>query len=417
MNSVQTIVAPVTPPGRGAVGIVRLSGSRALSIAKQLGGGDLTPRLAHYGVFKDDNGEPIDFGLYLYFKAPHSFTGEEVVELQGHGSPVVMDKLIERIIVLGARMAEPGEFSKRAFLNNKIDLTQAEAIADLINSTSSQAARLAVRSLQGGFSQAINAFRQQLIALRLYIEGAIDFAEEEITFLNQENITDRLNALMATLTDIDQQAKQGYALQEGMTLVIAGLPNAGKSSLLNALSGEKRAIVTDIPGTTRDALHGVIQIAGMPIHVIDTAGLRKTTDPIEQAGINRAWDEISKADHMLWIQDITQEAGHITPEIALKKLSQLMQVPLTEEKMPPMSMIDNKCDLIKQESVVLNEKDGFSRIRLSAKTGQGIGLLRSHIQSLAGLTEQTEGIYLARRRHIQALEKAKQSLHVGKSTV
>ena len=409
MSQSDTIVAPVTPPGMGAVGIVRISGSKAKEIAIALGAGELTARFAHYGTFKDDMGQVIDFGLYLYFNAPHSFTGEDVIELQGHGSPIVMDRLLQRILQLGARMAEPGEFSKRAFINDKMDLTQAEAIADLINSHSVQAAKLAIASLQGVFSKTINTFKEQLIALRLYIEGAIDFAEEEIEFLTLGNIQSRLSDLIDTLAHIMYQANQGHCLQEGVSVVIAGAPNAGKSSLLNQLSGQSRAIVTDVPGTTRDVLREMIQIDGIPLHIIDTAGLRKTGDLIESEGILRAQSEIKKADHILWVQDIktSEKVDLQTIWAAIDPDAVLSDV----DKKPSVTVICNKCDLVDKKASMVLEKDiGYTQIYLSAKTGEGITLLREHIKSLAGFKLQTEGIFLARRRHLHALDEAKQSL-------
>lgn len=411
MSQSDTIVAPVTPPGRGAVGIVRISGKQAKDIANQLGAEKLKVRFAHYGAFKDEDGQIIDLGIYLYFKAPNSFTGEDIVELQGHGSPVVMDRLLQRIVQLGARIAEPGEFSKRAFLNDKMDLTQAEAIADLINSSSLQSAKLAIASLQGEFSKTIDSFKGQLIALRLYIEGAIDFAEEEIEFLNQGKIQLRLNGLIETLADILYQAHQGNCLQEGINLVIAGPPNAGKSSLLNQLSGQARAIVTDLPGTTRDVLRESIQIDGVPLHIVDTAGLRQTSDPIETQGIIRAKQQIKGADHILWVQDINRSES-----VDLQRIWQAVDpqgIGMEPIQRPGLTVIYNKCDLVSKKAGIkleAEENKCYSEVMLSAKTGDGIALLREHIKSLSGFHLQAEGIYLARRRHLNALDEVKCSL-------
>lgn len=399
-----TIVAPVTPSGRGAVSIIRLSGNKALAIAQQLGVGELTPRVAKHTSFLDENGEPIDLGLCLYFKAPASFTGEDVVELHGHGGVIVTDCLLQRILALGARLAEPGEFCQRAFLNDKLDLTQAEAIADLIDSGSQQAAKLAVRSLQGEFADTIEQFKQQLITLRLLIEGDIDFSDEEITFLQPDDIAARIQDLQTTLATIQQHAAQGHCLQEGLTLVIAGEPNAGKSSLLNRLSGRDSAIVTPISGTTRDILREYIQIEGVPLHIIDTAGLRANPDPIEAEGIRRAKHHIQQADHVLWIHDSQQ--GAAPPDIS----TLLATCELTNETAPTITLIHNKIDLTNTSASCTQSASNMTTIYLSAKTGEGMDLLRQHLLTLAGYQPQTQGIFLARRRHLTALAEANQAL-------
>ncbi len=395
-----TIVAPVTPPGRGAVSILRLSGEQAYDIAKRLGVGEFTPRVAKYTSFLADDNQPIDIGLCLYFKAPDSFTGEDVIELHGHGGVIVTDSLLKRVLSLGARLAEPGEFAKRAFLNDKLDLTQAEAIADLIDSGSVQAAKLAVRSLQGEFANTINQFKQQLIELRLYIEGAIDFVDEDVDWLERGNVAQRLTQLLATLHLIRQQATQGHCLREGLTLVIAGKPNAGKSSLLNRLSGRDSAIVTDIPGTTRDVLREYIHIEGVPLHIIDTAGLRADPDRIEVEGIKRAHTEISQADHVLWVQDSQQPQKYADIAATLT---------IDNNQRLPITIINNKIDLI-DEPTFVSQHDDYTTIGLSAKTGEGIDLLRQHLLAITGYNAQTEGIYLARRRHLTGLSAANQAL-------
>ena len=306
-----TIVAIATAPGRGGVGIIRLSGSLSLSIGETISQQTLKPRHAHYGSFTDpEDGRIIDQGLTLYFPNPHSFTGEDVVELHGHGGPVVLDQLLNIIIRGGKgkiRLANPGEFSERAYLNDKMDLVQAEAIADLIDASSEQAARNAMNSLQGAFSTKINILVEQITQLRIYVEAAIDFPEEEIDFLNDGKIQQDLEQIRLQLINVLQQAKQGVLTQEGMKVVIAGKPNAGKSSLLNALAGRETAIVTDIPGTTRDVLREHIHLDGMPLHIIDTAGLRESNDQVEQMGIERAWQEIEQADRILLLVDSCQQ--------------------------------------------------------------------------------------------------------------
>lgn len=396
-----TIVAIATPPGRGGVGILRVSGPLAASIAQAILGKVPTARFAHYAPFLADDGSHIDQGLALYFPNPHSFTGEDVLELQGHGGPVVLDLLLQRIIELGAKPANPGEFSERAFLNNKLDLAQAEAIADLIAAQSTQAARSALRSLQGEFSQRIHSLVQSLIHLRIYVEAAIDFPEEEVDFLADTQIKTQLQSIIEEVDAIEATARQGALLQEGMTIVIAGQPNVGKSSLLNCLSGQDTAIVTHIPGTTRDILREHIHIDGLPLHIIDTAGLRETADIVEQEGIRRAHQEIKKADCILLMFDANDpQLPEIPPGI-----------------FPPetkLVLVANKIDL---QSTILPMQEitdqGHCLIKLSAKTGLGINVLREHLKSLLGYKSDSTPSFSARRRHLVAIDQAKQHLLRG----
>lgn len=403
-----TIVALATPPGRGGVGIVRISGSRAAEVAQALLGKLPRPRYAEYLPFFDQHQQPVDQGIALWFPAPHSFTGENVLELQAHGGPVLLDLLIRHSLTLpGVRIAEPGEFSKRAFLNNKLDLAQAEAIADLIDASSEQAARCALSSLQGVFSGKIHQLVEALISLRLYTEAAIDFPDEEIDFLADGHIESRLNALIEDISATGSMAHQGSLLREGMKVVIAGRPNAGKSSLLNALAGREAAIVTAIAGTTRDVLREHIHIDGMPVHIIDTAGLRDAADEVERIGIERAWQEITRADHLLFITDASiTPAGappHIWPELRARLPAGL-----------PVTLVRNKTDL-SGETTGISQMQDYKVIRLSAHTGAGIDQLRQHLTHSMGFNRTSEGGFLARRRHLQALERAAAHLQQGKN--
>ncbi len=393
-TAADTIAALATPAGRGGVGIVRVSGSDARRIAKAILGTCPAPRHASYQPFLDAAGQPLDEGIALFFPGPHSFTGEDVLELQGHGGPVLMDLLLARCFELGARPARPGEFSERAFLNDKLDLAQAEAIADLIDAGSAQAARSALRSLQGEFSAAIDELLQQLIELRVFVEAALDFPEEEIDFLADGEVLGRLDRLREQLDAVLRKAGQGSLLREGLHLVIAGRPNAGKSSLLNALAGREAAIVTDIAGTTRDVLREQIQLDGMPLHVIDTAGLRRSDDPVEQEGIRRAWAEIDNADLILLLID---DALGFTPE----DQQIIDQLPARL----PLLKVFNKIDRSGREPG--EDDDG---IRISAKTGAGIDHLKRRLQQTVGFEAGTEGLYTARRRHLRALEQTLDAL-------
>ncbi|MFT4636510.1 MAG: tRNA modification GTPase, partial [Chitinophagales bacterium] len=309
-SSLDTIAAIATPPGKGGVGVIRLSGPGALDLGERLSSKKLTPRTAHYAKFCDQNADILDTGLAIFFAGPNSFTGEDVVEIQGHGGPVIQDLLLKEVIRLGARQARAGEFSERAFLNDKIDLAQAEAIADLIDSATAQAAKGAMRSLQGEFSNKVNDLLKELIYLRMYVEAAIDFPDEEIDFLADDKIRDSIQALQNSLADTIKQAGQGAILRNGLRVVIAGKPNAGKSSLLNALAGHDAAIVTDVAGTTRDVVTETIDIDGLPVHILDTAGLRDSDDTVEKIGIARARKAIDEADHVLHIIDATDPGPH-----------------------------------------------------------------------------------------------------------
>jgi tRNA modification GTPase len=400
-----TIAAIATAPGRGGVGIVRVSGPKAKAIADSMLGFVPKARYAHYCSFNDENAQTLDEGLALYFEGPNSFTGEDVLELQGHGGPVVLDFILKRVCELGARPARPGEFSERAFLNDKMDLTQAEAIADLIDSASEQAARCAVRSLQGAFSKRVHELVESLINLRIYVEAAIDFPEEEIDFLSDGKVEADLKAVMINLASVMQEANQGTLLREGMNVVIAGRPNAGKSSLLNALSGRDTAIVTHIAGTTRDVLREHIHIDGMPLHIIDTAGLRETPDEVESIGIERAWNEIKQADRVLLMVDGTEttstEPHDIWPDF-------VDRLPHPER----ITVIRNKADLTGEQSGFMPSQ-GSTVISISAKDGVGVQTLREHLKTVMGFDAASEGGFIARRRHIDALNQAKTFLDNG----
>lgn len=402
----ETIVAQATAPGRGGIGILRVSGPLASQVAEAVLGKCPKPRMADYLPFKDSDGTVLDQGIAVYFKGPHSFTGEDVLELQGHGGQVVLDLLLKRILnVDGIRLARPGEYSEQAFLNDKLDLAQAEAIADLIDATSEQAARSALKSLQGEFSNKINALVDSVIYLRTYVEAAIDFPDEEIDFLADGKIEANLRGIIEQLDGVRREAKQGSILREGMKVVIAGRPNAGKSSLLNALAGREAAIVTDIAGTTRDVLREHIHLDGMPLHIIDTAGLREATDEVERIGISRAWHEIEQADRIILMLDSSDPDSQDSESLRREFLAKLPSA-------IPLTVVRNKIDL-SGESVGLTEADGVVVIRLSAQTLQGIDLLREHLKQAMGFQTGMEGGFLARRRHLEALQKAAEHLQIG----
>lgn len=394
-----TIAAIATPPGRGGIGVIRVSGVRVVSIAQQLLGDLPEPRRATLRIFRDAQGEMLDGGLALFFPSPASFTGEDVLELHGHGGPIVMDLLLARIVALGARLAQPGEFSRRAFLNEKIDLTQAEAIADLIDSGSAQAARAALRSLQGEFSDAVHSLTEAVTETRMHVEAAIDFPEEEIDFLADTALRNRLDHALELCAKITASARQGALLREGMTVVIAGRPNAGKSSLLNRLAGYEAAIVTDIPGTTRDVLRERIHIDGMPLHIADTAGLRDEADIVETEGIRRAHAEMIRADRILYVIDSTRRADDESIRIETATLPAAV----------PVTWIFSKIDLAGTAPRLQDTEP--PRVYVSAITGEGIDLLREHLKDCVGYQGADAGTVSARRRHLDGLKRAEAHLH------
>jgi len=402
----ETIAAQATAPGRGGVGIIRVSGPEVKNVAQAILGKVPELRKAEYLPFKNLTNNVIDQGIALYFKGPNSFTGEDIIEFQGHGGPIVLDILLKEIISLpNVRMANPGEFSEQAFLNDKLDLTQAEAIADLINSSSEQAAKCALNSLQGDFSKLINKLVEDTIHLRMYVEAAIDFPEEEIDFLADKKVVHNLKNIIQQVIDVRKKAQQGAIIREGMRVVIAGKPNAGKSSLLNALSGKESAIVTDIAGTTRDVLSEQIHIDGMPLHIIDTAGLRESSDKVEQIGIERAWNEINQADRVLLMVDSSLN-NSINPK---------EQWPEFFEKLPEkigLTIIRNKAD-ISQATTGYSVTNDIPTITLSAKKHDGVDHLKDHLKEIMGYQGSTEGGFMARRRHLSALEAAHKHLEVG----
>ena len=395
LNHTDTIAAIATPSGNGGVGIIRISGLLVADIAKQLLNKPITPRHAVYSSFLDYDGSIIDSGIALYFPNPHSYTGEDILELQGHGGVVVLDMVLRRVLSLGARLAKAGEFTERAFLNNKLDLAQAEAVADLITSSTEHAVRSAQKSMQGVFSEQINQLVEELTELRIYVEAAIDFVDEEIDFLGDGVVETRLIRLLERIAQIQKTAKQGRLLRDGMTIVLAGKPNAGKSSLLNALAGHEAAIVTDIAGTTRDVLRERIQLDGMPLHIIDTAGLRDSDNKIEQEGIRRAWAEIEKADKILLLID----ARETEDSELLAALPSHIDI----------TKIYNKIDLL-GIAPKIEQHQHQSEIYLSIKTGAGLELLTEHLKQSVDFNANTENVFIARRRHIEALNQGYESV-------
>jgi tRNA modification GTPase len=416
------IAAIATAPGRGAVGIVRVSGARLAPFIQALWGGPLQARLATYGAFRDADGRPIDQGLAIFFPAPASYTGEDVLELQAHGGPVVLDLLLQRCLQLaretdpltgvallsGLRLAEPGEFTRRAFLNGKMDLAQAEAVADLIDAGTEAGARSAARSLAGEFSREIDGLMQQLVHLRMLVEATLDFPEEDIDFIEQSDARGQLDALQERLALVLRHAGQGAILREGIRVVIAGQPNAGKSSLLNALAGAERAIVTPIAGTTRDKVTELIEIDGVPLHVVDTAGLRQSSDLVEQLGIERAWQEIGAADVVLFLHDwprhrADDEGGRVYRELDAQIAQQLPAG-------IPVLQVWNKMDGVPAADVRMAQDQG---VFISAKTGEGLDALRRALLEQVGW-QNVEGLYMARARHLQALRQVSDQLDRAK---
>jgi tRNA modification GTPase len=388
-----TIAAIASPAGRGAVGVIRISGADVPRIAVELLGVLPSPRVASLRPFRDAHDEALDEGVALYFPAPASFTGEHVLELQGHGGAFVLDSVLTRVLALGVRMARPGEFSERAFLNGKMDLAQAEAVADLIDAATTASARAALRSLQGEFSLRVQALQSQLTELRVYVEAAIDFPDEEIDFLSDQSLSQRLARVFGEFDSITAAARQGALLREGLNVVIAGKPNAGKSSLLNRLVGDDIAIVTDLPGTTRDVLRQQVHLDGLPINFIDTAGLRKAADIVEEEGIRRARAEIRRADHVLYVVD-----ADAAPE-----------APTDLDDMPRdvgLTWVVNKIDLVSIEPRVDIDAGG-TRLFVSARTGAGLELIRDHLKAVAGYRDVESGAFSARRRHLDALHRAR----------
>ncbi|MBK6655585.1 tRNA uridine-5-carboxymethylaminomethyl(34) synthesis GTPase MnmE [Zoogloea sp.] len=390
----ECIAAIATAPGRGGIGVVRISGPNLSPLAAALGGREPQARIAQFARFRDGSGGLIDEGLLLYFPAPHSFTGEDVIELQGHGGPVVMQMLLARCLELGARLAEPGEFTRRAFLNGKLDLAQAESVADLIEASTAAAARSAVRSLTGSFSREVQGLCERLIDLRMLVEATLDFPDEDVDFLIEAKAFERIEVVAAELRAILDRARQGSLLRNGLHVVLVGQPNVGKSSLLNRLAGEERAIVTDIAGTTRDALRETIQIEGIPLHIIDTAGLRDTTDEVERIGIARTWQEIDRADVVVRLVDV--RAGLTDADAAIDA-----RLPAGVERIT----VFNKVDLLGRQPERTEDAAGIS-LYLSAKADQGIGLLRDELLRVAGWHRHGEDVILARERHLIALREA-----------
>ena len=394
-----TIAAVATPRGRGGIGVVRLSGPRAQQIAVRVAGSLPPPHHARLRTFRDAEGESVDRGLVLFKPRPGSYTGEDTVELQGHGGPVVTGMVLDCVLRAGARIARPGEFSERAFLNGRLDLSQAEAVADLIESASEQAARSAMRSLEGAFATRIRAHVEDLIGLRTYVEAAIDFPDEEIDFLAEPDVALRLRALRLALSGTLGEARQGRALREGLSVVIAGAPNVGKSTLLNRLSGRDVAIVTDIPGTTRDTLNETLHLDGLPIRLTDTAGLRAGTDPVERIGVERARDAIAGGDVVLHLADDRAPApsGEMAPEVSSAQT---------------LLRVHNKIDL-SGSPPGLDEEVDPPVLRISARTGEGLPALRERLKAIAGYQPGEDGLFIARRRHVEALEEAAAAIERG----
>jgi tRNA modification GTPase len=400
MPSHETIAAIATPPGAGGIGILRLSGSKALAIGESLSKSKIKPGLIQFRRFMDAEGEVLDHGLCLYFKAPHSFSGEDCVEIQAHGGPIVLDMLLERLCQLGARLARAGEFSERAFLNGKVDLAQAEAIADLIGSGSRAASRAAMRSLEGRFSRQVHVLVDEIINLRAFIEAALDFAEEEIDFLNNTDISQRLDACCSHLKELLGQAEQGRTLQEGLSVSLAGLPNAGKSSLLNYLAGYEAAIVTDIEGTTRDVLREHISLKGIPIKVNDTAGLRESENPVEREGVRRAWEVFRQADVVIYLVDSS------------KGLTDADRTNLEQLAGPELQLVFSKCDLVEAD-----QQTAPNGLYISTQLGTGMDLLIQRITGQISDYNQNNQAFMARRRHVDALLRAEDCVQQAANTL
>lgn len=398
-----TIAAIATASGAGGIGVVRVSGSLSQTIAEQILGHCPTPRHAAYLDFKQENGELIDRGIAIFYPNPYSYTGEDVLELQAHGGTALMQILLARCIALGARQAEPGEFTRRAYLNDKMDLAQAEAVADVINAATVEAAKSAVRSLSGEFSQHIQTLLLQLINLRMFVEACLDFPEEEIDFISQGRVAEKLATIIAELSSVFAKAKQGSLLRDGINVVLVGQPNVGKSSLMNQLAGEEVAIVTSIAGTTRDTIKNAIQINGVPLHIIDTAGLRETSDEVEKFGIARTWQVAQTANIALLMVDATHGITDTEQSI-------LERLPQETRKI----WVHNKID-ISNDPAFVAKRDHDTHVYISAKTGEGVDLLKNHLLLLAGYQNNAEGVFMARARHLQALNQV--STHLQAASV
>ena len=399
MTAPDTIAAVATAPGRSAIGIIRISGPQVAAIAAGVVGRPLAARRAVLAEFRDCDGAAIDRGLALFFPGPGSYTGEDIVELHGHGGPVVLRMLLERCVALGARLAQPGEFTRRAFLNGKLDLAQAESVIDLIDATTTQAARSAARSLGGAFSTEIQSLMSALVELRALVEATLDFPEEEVDVVHGADVESRLKRVVQRLNAVLEAARQGSLLREGVQVVLAGAPNVGKSSLLNCLAGQDLAIVTDTPGTTRDTIREVIDVGGVPMHIIDTAGLRDPQDRVEQLGVGRSWKAIEQADATLLVVDATRSETAGDVEI-------LKRLPPAQRRIRVM----NKIDLIPRAPALERQADE-TRVWLSAKTGEGVNLLRDALLEGAGWQDASESLFLARARHVEALRRAR--LHLA----
>jgi len=396
------IAAIATAPGRGGIGVVRVSGPSLSAFVSVLSGARLQPRVATRAIFRDRSGQALDEGLALFFPAPHSYTGEDVLELQGHGSPVVLGQVLARCIELGARLARPGEFTERAYLNGRIDLAQAEGVADLIEASNATAAKAALRSLQGHFSELIQELKDKIINLRMLVEATLDFPEEDAEFLQAGRAAERLQDLRAQLDRVLGATRQGSLLREGLRVVLVGEPNVGKSSLLNRLAGDEVAIVTEVPGTTRDTLREQIDIDGLPVHIIDTAGLRESADPVERIGIERTWAEVARADLVLLLSDATRSVDDRSAAI-LERLPAAL----------PRLRVVNKIDLLDQPARLERDPSGEACVWLSAKTGEGLDDLKRALWQQAGWQAAGEGLFTARARHVAALQVA--SSHLGKA--
>ena len=400
MSAPETIAAIATPPGTGGIGILRVSGPDALAIGEAISASKLEPGLIQFRRFLDAEGQTIDHGLCLYFQSPHSFSGEDSVELQAHGGAIVLDMLLERLCELGARLARAGEFSERAFLNGRLDLTQAEAIADLIESGSRAASRAAMRSLEGRFSERVNALVEEIIELRAYVEAALDFAEEEIDFLDDSSVGQRMERCASHLRELLDQAEQGRSLQEGLTVALAGLPNAGKSSLLNYLAGYEAAIVTDIEGTTRDVLREQLSLKGIPVRISDTAGLRDTDNPVEREGVRRAWNAIEQADVVLYLVDSTRGLVDADRRIIADLPADRLQ------------LVFSKCDLAAADPGSDN-----TVIAVSVVSGEGMELLIQRVTGQVADLNQDNQAFMARRRHVEALKLALDNILQARETL